>query len=228
MSIVLLSSPGYHRKVVVWVYIQNKEVTMPAMTRLDAVNRMLTAAGEQAVNTLLADGTNDVDLAESILDDAILEIQSKGMGFNTEVKKFYKDSNNQIAISDNILSITPWGEDFNRDLTQRGNLLYDRYYNRNTFPDDAYIQLKVTYKLDFDEIPSDIQYWIADFAARNYQMQTQRSREQDAYLAERLLRSEARAKAFDMQNRNDNYNQNFNGNTGWGTSRYRYGFRGPR
>lgn len=201
---------------------------MPAMTRLDAVNRMLAAAGEQPVNTLLADGVNDVDLAETILDDSTLEIQSKGMGFNTEVKKFYKDSSDQIAITDNILGLTAWGEDYGRRLTQRGNLLYDVDNNRFTFPDDTYIYLKVVYKLDFDEIPSDIQYWIADHAARVYQMQTQRSREADAFLAERLLRSEARAKAFDMQNRNDNYNKNFNGNTGWGTSRYRYGFRGPR
>jgi hypothetical protein len=65
---------------------------MPAFTRLGAINRMLQAAGEQPVNTLVSDGTNDVSLAESVLDDSIKEILSQGLNFNTEVKDLYKDA----------------------------------------------------------------------------------------------------------------------------------------
>jgi hypothetical protein len=201
---------------------------MPAYTRLDAVNEMLEASGEQPVATLVSDGTNDVSLAESVLDKEILKIQSRGLSFNTEVKKLYKDANNKISLSDNILDLVPWNGNLHCDYVQRGKFLYDNYNNRFTFPDDEYVELKITYKLDFEDIPTAIQEWIMASAARNYQMQTQRSREMDAFLAERLQRAQARAKAYDARSRNANYNQNFNGNTGWGTQRNRVGFRGPR
>lgn len=200
---------------------------MPGYTRLDAVNRMLMASGEQPVNTLLSDGTNDVSLAEAILDDSIIEILSRGWSFNTEVQKFYRDSNNKITLSENILHFTPWGEYQDYRLVQRGDYLYDPVNNRDTFPDDEYVELKVIYKLEYDEIPTEIQFYIADHAARNYQMKTQRSREMDAYLAEQLLLSQAKAIAADARNRNTNYNKNYNANTYWQTQRNRYGFRGP-
>lgn len=201
---------------------------MPALSKLDAVNRMLTASGLDKVSTLTQNGVNDATQAEDILDDSIREIQSKGMNFNTEVKKFYPDTDSKIALTDNIFSLTPWSTDSGRRLVQRGNYLYDVDENRFTFPNDTYVYLKVVYEFDFEDLPNDIQYWIADHAARQFQMQTIMSREMDAYLSERLMRSEARAKQYDMQNRNDNFNKNYNGNTGWGTLRNRRGLRGPR
>jgi hypothetical protein len=201
---------------------------MPGYTKLDAVNRMLAAAGEQPVNTLVSDGTNDVSLAESILEDSTLEILSQGLNFNTEVKELAVDSNGKVSLADTILSFSPWGEDAWRKLTQRGKYLYDLSENRNTFPNDDVIVLKITYNWDYDDIPTDIQLWIADHAARVYQMQTQRSREMDAFLAERELKSQAKARSSDARNRNANYNRNFNGNTGWGTVRNRFRLRGPQ
>lgn len=201
---------------------------MPALKKLDAVNRMLQASGEQSVNTLMNDGVNDVDLAVDILNDSTREIQSKGMNFNSEEKAFYPDSDQRIVLADTILSMTPCGPDAGRRLVQRGKWLYDADNNRFTFPNEKSVILRVTYELAFDDIPSDIQYWITDHAARAYQMQTQRNRELDQYLAERLLISQARALQYDMQNRNKVFTRNFNGNTGWGTLRNRRGFRGAR
>ena len=149
---------------------------MPAFTRLGAINRMLQAAGEQPVNTLVSDGTNDVSLAESVLDDSIKEILSQGLNFNTEVKDLYKDASGQIILSDRILYVTPWGKDMYRKLTQRGNLLYDLSENRTTFPDEEFVTVKITYDWPYEDVPTDIQLWIADHAARVYQIQTQRSR----------------------------------------------------
>ena len=201
---------------------------MPAFTRLGAINRMLQAAGEQPVNTLVSDGTNDVSLAESVLDDSIKEILSQGLNFNTEVKDLYKDASGQIILSDSILYVTPWGKDMYRKLTQRGNLLYDLSENRTTFPDEEFVTVKITYDWPYEDVPTDIQLWIADHAARVYQMQTQRSRETDSFLAERELRSQAKARQTDARSRNNNWNRNFNGNTGWGTVRTRWQLRGPQ
>lgn len=199
---------------------------MPGFTRLEAVNRMLEASGEQPVNTLLSDGVNDTDLAQSILDTTIIEVLSQGWSFNTRYKKLYRDSDQKIVLSDNILHFTPWGEHLYCSLSQLGNYLYDNYNDRDTFPDDEYVELKLIYKWDYDDIPTDVQLFIADKAARDYQMKTQRSREADAYLAETLFMSQARARASDLRTRNSNVNRNGYGNQWNQTSRNRYGLRG--
>lgn len=202
---------------------------MPKMTKLDAVNRMLIAAGEQPVSSLVDDAVNDVTLAVTVLDQSLFEILQHGLGFNREVKLFHKDSNDNIIISDSILHVVPADKDQNRNLRVLGNFLYDVDDNTYLFTDDTDgIYLDVTTTMDFEDIPTAAQLWVADHAARVYQMQTQRSREVDAFLAEREAMSKAKAIAADLRNRQSNYNQNFRGNTGPATSRTRYGLRGFR
>lgn len=197
-----------------------------SLTRLDAINNILTHAGENPVVTLADSGTNDVDLAETALDSSIKQILSYGLGFNTETKTFARNSDNKIPMSSNILHFTPAGEDTHRKLVKRGNFLYDK--DENTFEFEEDVDLSVTYNWDFDEMPIDAQWWIIYHAARVYQMQTQRSRESDAYLAEKEAMAKARAMQTDLRNRNSNYIQNFANNIGWIGTRNRRWRRGIR
>ena len=69
-------------------------------TQLEAVNRMLTAAGEAVVASL---GTSDSAQAEQILDDVERDVQSHGWHWNTRTRTFTVAAG-EIAIADDVVS----------------------------------------------------------------------------------------------------------------------------
>ena len=64
-------------------------------TKLEAINTMLSNVGEAPVNSLTGSLTNDVQLAQNILDEISREVQSAGWHFNTDKEvPLAPDSNN--------------------------------------------------------------------------------------------------------------------------------------
>lgn len=141
------------------------------LDKLGAINLMLSAAGDEKVNTLVDDGINDTDVAQQILDETIIEVLALGWNFNRVRKTLYPDSNNKIAISTNYLRVDGTGYDYRRRLDVRGNFLYDLDEDQNTFTEDS-VDVEVIQNLEFDDIPVPVQFYIARAAAVIYQAQT--------------------------------------------------------
>ena len=123
---------------------------MAKTTKLSAVNRMLSNIGQSPV-TELDSGNPLVEIAELILDEVTSAIQSEGWVFNTEYDyPFTPDSNNQIILPDDVLSLDG-GRLVNSFLIQRKGKLYDKATHSYTFSGQQ--KLDVIWLVDFLDMP---------------------------------------------------------------------------
>lgn len=135
------------------------------MTKLDAVNYILTGNGQRPVTVLDTGGTSYVAEAERLLDTVELEIQTRGWHYNTLRKvSLTPDASDHILIPAGVITIDTDYTDKWRDITQQGDHLYDLDNNTDEFTDPVY----VTYvqRLEFSCIPEPFKQWIASEAAQ--------------------------------------------------------------
>lgn len=138
----------------------------PALTsRLDAVNVVLSAAGEQPVSSLtpaVADASN----ADNIIEEVSRSVQSVGWHFNTdEDVPLSPDNDGLINLPANVLKIDV-ENDASVDVVQRGVKLYDRKARSYVF--SRPVKADIVYFLPFDELPEQARYYIAVKAARMF------------------------------------------------------------
>lgn len=180
---------------------------MSAWTKLDAVNRVLRAGGENPVSTL-ASTSGDALMAEAIVDEINLEQQLAGLACNTETVDLTPDAAGLVAVSSNVLHVqvlTQYSQNLGSDfITVRGTppFLYNVTDNTNIFTVGDTIRARLVYGLAFDDLPFAQQVSIADEAGRRYQMLTTGDRSSDAMLREVFLQSRMRARAQDIRSRN--------------------------
>lgn len=127
-------------------------------SKLEAVNRILAVAGDEPLNSL--DTTYpQVDIVLSILANESRRFQSRGWYFNEERnKKLTPDINNEIILSENVLSISVTNDRGN--MIQRGNKIYDRSLGTYTISNPVYSDL--IFNLEFEDLPEAArQYLIA-------------------------------------------------------------------
>jgi len=143
-------------------------------TELEAVNTMLSAVGEPPINSLDAQKNADAAIARNILKEVNREIQTHGWHFNTQRDvSFSPDSNTkEILVGDNVvridIDITSVGTSYDeRDITQRGNKLFDRKDNTYEFTSD--VKATVTYLFDWDELPEPFKNYVTVRSARIFQ-----------------------------------------------------------
>lgn len=177
---------------------------MGALSKLDAVNRILRASGEYPVSTLSVTGSNDVTLAVQTLDEVALQCQMTGLNCNTVEKDYLPDVNGKIYIPDTTLSIDTVGTDYGRNIVQRGRAptyLFDVDNNTDAFTVGTPLKVRITVALSFEELPTPEQFEITDTAARMYQMATVGEMAQDKLLQEIAFVSRARSRAADIRSR---------------------------
>ncbi len=167
---------------------------MPQMTKLEAVNRMLRGAGEQPVSTLVDDGTNDVSVAVTILNETSTECQFHNSRVNTTLQRTV---DNTILLSDNTLWVQTRDTDANKHVERRGRFLYDVTNNRDTFTAD--LKVTISNERDFEDLTYAEQLEIADAAAREYQQRVVGDTTADGFLAERQARSQSGARQNETQ-----------------------------
>lgn len=144
------------------------------MTEHDAVNLMLTAAGETPLASLLDDTRNaDAIQARQTLREVSREVQLEGWHFNTERDVTLLPSpEGEIAVPANAIRVDVEPHNVaaysNTDIIQRGNRLYDLRGHTYTFTEG--IPVVVTYFLPFDQLPDSARYYIATKAARRFRM----------------------------------------------------------
>lgn len=175
---------------------------MGALTKLDAVNRILRAAGEYPVSTLAGSDINDTTLAESVLDEVSLKIQLQNVDFNYVQRTLSPDADGHIYLPDGTLGCEGAGADFGRRLTLKGLQLYDLDNDTGVF--DADVVCRVRYKLLFEELETPYQFWIADVAAVEYHNQTVGDPQANQVLVGIASESRRHARAHEIRSRQAN------------------------
>lgn len=144
--------------------------TIALTSELDAVNTLLAAISESAVNTLEVTGLADVASARKTLDEISREVQLVGWHFNTEDDyPLPRDTSNRITLPANTLKCVITSSS-STDITQRGLRLYDKTNHRDTFTED--LKGRVVTCLPWDELPQVARHFIMVRAARIFQART--------------------------------------------------------
>lgn len=149
-------------------------------TELEAVNTMLSGIGEAPVNSF-SEVTADVSLARHILNEVSREVQLTGFQWNTEDNyPLTPDIHGLIRLHPSIVRVH-FREPTDRELTIRGNRVYDRINHTFTFPQDTAITCTVTLLLPFEELPEAARRYAALKALRVFQERVVGSQVLSAY-----------------------------------------------
>ena len=171
------------------------------MTKLEAINEMLSVINEQPVNTL-DEGYVEANLANTILENVSTEIQSnRSWWFNSETEYTISPTiDNYIILPDNCLKVD--GSSYTDNYVKRGNKLYNREDKTYTFTDT--VEVDITFKLDFEDLPFTAQNYIVMRSARKFQSRILGSQTLFAYTEKE--EEEARIQLVSEDNDNNDYN----------------------
>jgi hypothetical protein len=206
---------------------------MGALTKLEAVNRILRSAGEFPVSTLNS-ASNDTLLAEQTLDEQTLYANMEGDLQNTTYSYITPQTDGRFVLSSDLLHIETVGVDINMIVSTRGNnptYLYDVANNTTYFLDSlgaaiTKLHVQQVIRLAFEDMPTQAQFAVTDTAARMYQMQTVGDMNQDALLSQQAMHSSARSRQADARQRKANFLNGLNSNA-WNSRHDPYGYN-PR
>jgi hypothetical protein len=143
------------------------------MTKLEAVNEMLSVIGEAPVTALGTNTTPDVDLAERLLDQTSYEVQARGWHWNSEDNyPISKNGDDKFPVPSNCIRIDvdPNRENAALDVTVRSGYLYDKENHTDVWDELAGpMYCEVIFLFDFDELPEAARRFITVRAARKLQ-----------------------------------------------------------
>ena len=180
-------------------------------TKLAAVNRILTNIG-QAPTTSLLDGNPLVEMAEVVLSEVNVAVQSEGWIFNTEYSyPFTPDNTGCIVIPDNVLALDSNGRT-NSFPVIRSDKLYDKASHSYYF--EGIQKLDVTWLFDFEELPEAAKEYITIRAGNVFAGRSVGSSEAVAFGQREEVMARATLMEYDTQqgdysifNTNDGYTQ---------------------
>ncbi len=186
--------------------------TDASMTKLEAVNRILRAAREHPVSSIVSPTENDSLMAVTILDEVNKRVQMNGLHVNQTQTSFIPDvaDLNKVVLPDNTLQVRGWNEHQERNFFHRCVdgvvLLFDASPEplaaaTTNFDDDSEVFVRITQLLEFVDLPQPIQFWIVDEAAVEYQMAVMGSSTMHRHLQETAFRSRVEGKKYDMRSR---------------------------
>jgi hypothetical protein len=191
---------------------------MGLITKLQAVNQMLLASGENLVADLDGDSGIDTGIAETILDQVSLDYQMRGMANNKIVKKFNPDDNGYITLptedtqNEGLISVELVSSHINSDNW----LIRARLMNTTTPPrlynitndtdiwDDADYYIELVRKMPWENLDTPVQRAIMTTAMRQYQIITQGDEGSDAFLGYQEQLYSAKGKAADINDKKRN------------------------
>ena len=153
-------------------------------TELEAVNVMLSAIGEAPVSNLNDSALVDATLAQSIINETSVELQTRGLHCNTEINyPITPNVKNEILLPLTCVKVDTTGVSRHIDATQRGNRLYDRG-ERSFTSFNKTVHVDMTLLLDFDDLPQHVKRYITVKAARRFQARFMGSETLAAFTAE--------------------------------------------
>ena len=185
---------------------------MGAMTRLDAVNQCLLAAGEAIVSDLENQSGVDTSIAEYLLNQFTDDYQFRGLANNRYTKTLTIGPDGLVRLPATIISL-----DFNSLLTNaEDNIVRVSIKNDNgsfylwnvtdqTSDFSAYsteeIKATLIVSVEWEDIDTPGQRAIVASAARRYQMLTQGDQGADAYLAQDEAMYNMKGKSRDIDSK---------------------------
>lgn len=189
------------------------------LTKLQAVNDMLGAIGEDPVSSL-SSGLPDAEIAETILDRVSREIQLEGWHCNTRPDiELDINASDQFALPDNTLKVdtvnprgprkasTPVPHSYVNAVMRRSAddtkwLLYDLDEDSETWADSGFDTLTVTLVqlLEFANLTPALQMYIWTAAARRFQQNTVGSAALDLFTKDDVDTARTRAINEDLEN----------------------------
>jgi hypothetical protein len=182
---------------------------MGAITRLQAVNRMLSAVGE-AIVLVEQSGRGDYANCSSVLDAVTLEVAIKGYEFNTRVAQWSPDSNGNILLPGGVLRCRT--TDPNSGIFEADGRLYNKVTNTDVFTGP--VEVEYVTLPTFENLPTPIQIEVRERAARRYQKSYVGSAQTDQMLRED--ESVALGVSEAAQSESENYNMfDDNPDLGW-------------
>ena len=138
---------------------------LTTLTKLDAINMILSAIGSDPVNALETDTDADVANALRLLEKSNRDIQRKGWDFNKGTYTFYPDAiSKKIRWDDTIITFE--SSDSNT-YVKRGEFLYDATNQTFLFKDK--VELTVIIAVDFEDLPDCFKSYITAKTAMAFQ-----------------------------------------------------------
>ncbi len=193
---------------------------MGFITKLQAINQMLLASGENLVADLNDESGIDTGIAETILEQTSLDFQLRGLANNKIVRKFEPnesgyitlpigDADEQGIISAELIS-THLNEDNWKIRARVANQLSPvRLWNMTDDTDvwssaSAPYYVEITMKLPWENLDTPVQRAILATAMRHYQSITQGDEGTDAFLGyqEQIFNIKGRAADLNDKKRN--------------------------
>lgn len=141
------------------------------LTELDAINLMLRAIGMSPVTTTGLQHPHAIT-AKDLLDDVIIEVQSKRWWFNYDMDVTVAPSvpDGFINVPSNTINANPAKKNASSYptsfLVQRGTRMYDPYAQTFVFTEAVDLDLHI--QLDYTDLPYIAQLYIAHRAAAEY------------------------------------------------------------
>ena len=177
--------------------------TYESLSELEAVNQMLSTIDENPVSSLTVTGDLNVSVAKQLLYDVSREIQSEGWYFNREEK--YPISltvDNFLVLPSNTLEVDIESINRYRNITQRGNKLYDR--DNFTYVFTESLKVDLTLFLEWIDLPATVKQYVTVVAARRFQRRMLGSDETERFTAPEELKARAMVVAADTRSRDYN------------------------
>lgn len=136
--------------------------------KLQAVNILLGTIQELPVQQLDDQSDLDVSQAQLVLDEVCEAVQLESWNFNTEHGVLLSPNKaHEISLSPHILKIDSCGKDCCLSVVQRGLRLYNKDKRSYRFTDP--IEVSLTLKLPFEDLPPTFRRYITIRAARLFQ-----------------------------------------------------------
>jgi hypothetical protein len=190
---------------------------MGQMTRLQAVNKMLLAAGEAIVADLDNQSGVDTSIAEFILDEFTSDFQMRGLANNEYPEKLTIGEDGRILLPTTIISLdfltllmNPEGVAVRVSIKRQGDtfLLFnvtDQTLDWTAYADQAdLLMAKFIVEIPWEDIDTPGQRAVVAQASRRYQMLTQGDGAMDAYLQQDEQIYTFKGKARDMESKHRN------------------------
>lgn len=185
---------------------------MGALSKLQAVNRILVGAGEFPVSSLTVSGANDVTIAIQCLDESTTLVQMNGTNTNTILTSVLPDEDGKIYVSDNVIHVDTYGHSAGRNVAVQGRnptyLIDLDNEGTDVFTVGETLYIKIVNRLDFESLETADQFYATDHAARRYQILTVGDKQSDAVLNEQLVLSRIHARSKEVRARDASFMDN--------------------
>lgn len=170
------------------------------LSKLEAVNQMLSAVGEQVILVEI-EGAGDYANCAAVLDAETKKTLAKGWNFNTETDvTLTPNTDGKLELPDNVLQVDAVDKTLN--VTQRGLFLYDLDNRTDVFTGPVVVEWVLGFP--FESCPYHVQRQIVAAATMKYQRGYVGSQLLDQFAQDE--RMEARADAADAESQEDDYN----------------------